>query len=55
MVLWVHWSVRMGGRAVRIAAIEQIGIVPAALTEDVVAIALPAFIVTRCCHVVRKS
>ncbi|WP_334826361.1 hypothetical protein [Nostoc sp.] len=36
-----------GGRAVRIAAIERIGAVPAALAEDVVAIALAAFIVTR--------
>jgi uncharacterized membrane protein len=36
-----------GGRMVRIAAIERIGAVPAALVEDVVAIALAALIVTR--------
>ncbi|BAY73947.1 hypothetical protein NIES25_03550 [Nostoc linckia NIES-25] len=36
-----------GGRAARIAAIEKIGSIPAALAEDVVAIALAAFIVTR--------
>ncbi|MFN6558711.1 MAG: hypothetical protein RMY28_002750 [Nostoc sp. ChiSLP01] len=36
-----------GGRAVRIAAIEKLGSIPAALAEDVVAIALAAFIVTR--------
>ena len=36
-----------GGRRVRIAAIERIGAVPAALVEDVVAIALAAAIVTR--------
>lgn len=36
-----------GGRLVRIAAIERIGAVPAALAEDLVAIALAAFIVTR--------
>lgn len=36
-----------GGRAVRIAAIERIGAVPAALVEDVVAIALAALVVTR--------
>ncbi|MDF5710714.1 MAG: hypothetical protein PUP90_24355 [Nostoc sp. S4] len=36
-----------GGRAVRIAAIERIGAIPSALVEDVVAIALAAFVVTR--------
>ncbi|WP_223280053.1 hypothetical protein [Nostoc sp. PA-18-2419] len=36
-----------GGRAVRIAAIERIGAIPSALIEDVVAIALAAFVVTR--------
>lgn len=35
-----------GGRVVRIAAIERIGAIPSALVEDVVAIALAAFIVT---------
>ena len=36
-----------GGRTVPIAAIERIGAVPAALVEDVVAIALGALVVTR--------
>jgi uncharacterized membrane protein len=36
-----------GGHAVRLAAIERIGALPAALLEDVVAIGLAAFIVTR--------
>jgi uncharacterized membrane protein len=36
-----------GGHAARIAAIEKIGAVPAAIAEDVVAIALAALIVTR--------
>ena len=36
-----------GGRAVRIAAIERLGAMPSALLEDVVAIALAAFVVTR--------
>ncbi|WP_333204981.1 hypothetical protein [Microcoleus sp. S28C3] len=36
-----------GGRTVRIAAIERIGAVPAALVENVVAIALAALVVTR--------
>ncbi|HEY0798368.1 MAG TPA: hypothetical protein VGD50_04410 [Candidatus Baltobacteraceae bacterium] len=36
-----------GGKAARIAAIERIGPIPAALTEDVIAIALAAFLVTR--------
>lgn len=36
-----------GGRLVRIAAIARIGAVAAALAEDLVAIALAAFIVTR--------
>ncbi len=36
-----------GGRLVRIAAIARIGAVPAALAEDLIAIALAAFIVTR--------
>lgn len=36
-----------GGRLVRIAAIARIGAVPAALAEDLIAIGLAAFIVTR--------
>jgi len=36
-----------GGHAARIAAIARIGALPAALTEDVIAIALAAFLVTR--------
>jgi uncharacterized membrane protein len=36
-----------GGHAARLAAIARIGAVPAALVEDVVAIGLAAFIVTR--------
>jgi uncharacterized membrane protein len=36
-----------GGHAARAAAIEKIGAIPAAVTEDVVAIALAAFLVTR--------
>ncbi len=36
-----------GGHAARIAAIARIGAIPAALAEDVVAIALAALIVTR--------
>jgi uncharacterized membrane protein len=36
-----------GGRAARAAAIERIGAIPSALAEDVVAIALAAFVVTR--------
>lgn len=35
------------GHAARVAAIARIGAIPAALTEDVVAIALAAFLVTR--------
>jgi uncharacterized membrane protein len=36
-----------GGHAARLAAIARIGALPAALTEDVIAIALAAAIVTR--------
>jgi uncharacterized membrane protein len=36
-----------GGHAARIAAIARIGAIPAAVAEDVVAIALAALIVTR--------
>jgi uncharacterized membrane protein len=36
-----------GGHAARLAAIARIGAVPAALVEDVVAIGLAAFIITR--------
>jgi uncharacterized membrane protein len=36
-----------GGHAARLAAIARIGALPAALVEDVVAIGLAAFIVTR--------
>jgi uncharacterized membrane protein len=36
-----------GGHALRIAAIARIGAIPAAITEDIVAIALAAFAVTR--------
>ena len=36
-----------GGHAARLAAIEKIGALPAAIAEDVVAIALAALIVTR--------
>ncbi|WP_219904047.1 DUF4126 domain-containing protein [Stenomitos frigidus] len=36
-----------GGKAARIAAIDRIGAIPAALIEDVIAIALAAFVVTR--------
>ena len=36
-----------GGHAARLAAIKAIGAIPAAVAEDVVAIALAAFLVTR--------
>ena len=36
-----------GGHAARLAAIERIGAIPAAIAEDVVAIALAAIVVTR--------
>jgi uncharacterized membrane protein len=36
-----------GGKAARLAAIARIGAIPAALTEDAVAIGLAAFLVTR--------
>jgi uncharacterized membrane protein len=36
-----------GGHAVRVAAITKIGAIPAAIAEDLVAIALAALIVTR--------
>ncbi|HEY0396185.1 MAG TPA: hypothetical protein VGD01_17005 [Candidatus Elarobacter sp.] len=36
-----------GGHAVRVAAIARIGALPAAIAEDVVALALAAFLVTR--------
>jgi uncharacterized membrane protein len=36
-----------GGHAARVAAIEKIGALPAAIAEDVVAIALAALLVTR--------
>ena len=36
-----------GGRAVRTIAIERIGAIPAALIEDVVAIGLAVYVVTR--------
>jgi uncharacterized membrane protein len=36
-----------GGHAVRMMAIARIGAIPAAITEDIVAIALAAFAVTR--------
>ena len=36
-----------GGHAGRLALIERIGAIPAAIVEDVVAIALAAFLVTR--------
>ena len=36
-----------GGHAARMAAIARIGAIPAAVTEDIVAIALAAFFVTR--------
>ena len=36
-----------GGHAARVAAIDRIGAIPAAVAEDIVAIALAAFLVTR--------
>jgi uncharacterized membrane protein len=36
-----------GGHAARMAAIARVGAIPAAITEDIVAIALAAFFVTR--------
>jgi uncharacterized membrane protein len=36
-----------GGRAARVAAIARIGPIPAALIEDVIAVGLAAFVVTR--------